>query len=329
MRVPDLWSRQDLAARLAVAVLSPLGWIYGAVTALKRINASPRRARARVVCVGNLTAGGSGKTPVVHALASMLKEKGLLVVILSRGYGGRLREATFVVPGRHGANDVGDEPLMLAAIAPVIVSRDRRAGAALADSHGADVIVMDDGHQNFQLEKDLSIVVVDAETGFGNGHILPAGPLRETVRAGLARADVVVLVGAGAPALPGYSGPVLRVQLKPHDELDLQGEKVVAFAGIGRPDKLFSTLHALGADVADTVAFPDHHVFTASEIARLKSKARNAGAMLITTEKDFVRLTPAEREGIIPLRVRAQFESADAAEFFLERIALHGRDAAA
>jgi tetraacyldisaccharide 4'-kinase len=202
-------------------------------------------------------------------------------------------------------------------------------GAALADSHGADVIVMDDGHQNFQLEKDLSIVVVDAEKGFGNGHILPAGPLRETVRAGLARADVVVLVGAGAPALPGYSGPVLRAQLKPHDELDLHGNRVVAFAGIGRPDKLFSTLRALGADVADTIAFSDHHVFSASEIARLKSKARNVGAMLITTEKDFVRLTPAEREGIIPLRVRAQFETADVAEFFLGKIALHGRDSAA
>lgn len=306
MRAPEFWSGRDHTARLAIAVLSPIGWVYGASVAWKRDAAHPHRAHARVVCVGNLTAGGSGKTPVAIAVARALHDRGRNPFVLSRGYGGRTRGPALIDPARDTAHDVGDEPLMLAAAAPVIVARDRRAGADLADTSGADTIVMDDGHQNFVLAKDLSLVVIDAETGFGNGHILPAGPLREPVAQGLARADAVILVGDGAPDLKGYSGPVLRARLVPVDVLGLKGAPAVAFAGIGRPEKFFETLRALGAELIETRGFADHHVYSASEIARLKAKAR--GALLVTTEKDFVRLTPAEREGMNFLPVRAAFD---------------------
>jgi len=171
------------------------------------------------------------------------------------------------------------------------------------------VIVMDDGYQNFALEKDVAIVVVDAEEGFGNGRLIPAGPLRESVASGLARADAVVLVGEGTPALPGYSGPVLRAKLMPRDGATLAGRKVVAFAGIGRPEKFFATLRDLNAQLIEAQAFADHHMFDASEVARLKAAAREKNAVLITTEKDFVRLASADRDCIATLPVEAKFQT--------------------
>jgi len=322
MRAPSFWSGRDLRSHFVATALSPLGWIYAAATSIKRSYTVPQRTRAKVICVGNLTVGGSGKTPVVLTIARMLQARNLRTIILTRGYGGRLAEAAFVDRAVHCSADVGDEPLLLAATAPVIVSRDRRRGGALADSEGADVIVMDDGHQNFRLAKDLSVIVVDAETGFGNRRVLPAGPLREGVRAGLARADAVVLVGEGSPALPGYSGPVLRARLAAQGGDVLSGRKVVAFAGIGRPEKFFDTLRALKADIVDSAAYADHHVFTASEIARLKAKARNDSAMLLTTEKDYVRLTPRDREGISVLPVIAEFDEPETLQKLLDGVAL-------
>ncbi|MGB8363657.1 MAG: tetraacyldisaccharide 4'-kinase [Rhizomicrobium sp.] len=320
MRAPDFWSRCDWTAQVAANALAPLGWLYGAATDWKRRHTQPYTAHAKVICVGNLTVGGSGKTPVVLAITRMLQARQLQPVILSRGYGGRVVDAMFVDRAVHRVADVGDEPLLLAAAAPVIVARDRRRGTALADAHGADVIVMDDGHQNFALAKNLSIVLVDAVSGFGNGRILPAGPLREFVRNGLARAGAVVLVGEGSPALPGYSGPVLRARLVPSDGSVFSGRKLVAFAGIGRPEKFFATLRTLHADLVGTISFGDHHVFHASEIARLKAKARNNNAMLITTEKDYVRLTPVEREGISVLPIRAQFDQPDVLQGLLDGV---------
>jgi tetraacyldisaccharide 4'-kinase len=306
MRAPEFWSRPSLAG----TALAPVGWVYGAVTDWKRTHASPHRARAKVICVGNLTAGGSGKTPVVEAIARNLKARGLRVMILSRGYGGSLAGPVMVNSDMHSAANVGDEPLLLSATAPVIVARDRSQGAILADAEGADVIVMDDGYQNFALEKDLAIVVVDAEKGFGNGHILPAGPLRESVSGGLARADAVVLVGYGTPALPGYSGPILRAKLVPRSGETMAGRRVIAFAGIGRPEKFFGTLRGLNAELIEARAFADHHMFDTGEIARLKAAAKEKNAVLITTEKDFVRLAPADRDGIAALPIEAKFETA-------------------
>ncbi len=320
MRAPEFWNGHDHTARLAVALLRPLGWAYGATVEWKRQHVKAYRPRAKVVCVGNISAGGTGKTPIAIAVARMLIARGLNAVFLSRGYGGRIAGPAFVDTAHDTAQEAGDEPLLLAAAAPVIVARDRAAGAALADQRGADVIVMDDGHQNFAIEKDLSLVVVDAASGFGNGNILPAGPLRESVAQGLARAQGVVLVGNGEVALPGFGGAVLRAHLTPVDVLNLRGMRVMAFAGIGRPAKFFETLRALGADVVLTKEYADHHAYTASEVARLRAKARGENATLITTEKDYVRLTPSERQGIRFLPVRAAFEAPERLSALLDTI---------
>ncbi|HEY1632038.1 MAG TPA: tetraacyldisaccharide 4'-kinase [Rhizomicrobium sp.] len=317
MRPPEFWNKDDGMARAMRALLAPMSWAYGASVRWKRDGAHPYRAKAKIVCIGNLTAGGSGKTPIAIAVAGALRAHHPF--ILSRGYGGHMRGPALVDPAQDTARDVGDEPLLLARAAPVVVARNRMAGAAFADAHGAGVIVMDDGHQNFDLAKDLSIVVVDAETGFGNGRVLPAGPLREPVAQGLARADAVVLVGDGMPGLGGFAGPILRARLAPGESHGLTGEKVVAFAGIGRPDKFFDTLRHLGAELIETREYADHHAYTASEIARLKAKAR--GARLVTTEKDYVRLTQTEREGVTFLPVRAQFEDEAALANLLSRLA--------
>jgi tetraacyldisaccharide 4'-kinase len=300
MRTPDFWRGHDHTARLARAALSPLAWAYGASVAWKAAHAKPYRSRAKVICVGNLTAGGTGKTPIAIAIADLLRARGCHPFILTRGYGGRERGPLLVDAARHTAATVGDEALMMANANPVIVSRNRAAGARLAEKQGADVIVMDDGHQNFSLAKDLSLVVVDAATGFGNGRVLPAGPLREPAAQGLARADAVIVVGDARP--------VLSARIVPEDTLGLAGQPVVAFAGIGRPEKFFESLRALGANLAKTRSFPDHHPYSAAEIASLKASALAAAALLVTTEKDYARLTPAERDGISTLPVRAAFD---------------------
>jgi tetraacyldisaccharide 4'-kinase len=314
MRAPDFWARDDWRAR----ALSPLGWVYGTSVAWKALHAKPRRPKAAVICVGNLTAGGSGKTPVAIAVADMLRARGRTPFFLTRGYGGRLH-GPILVDDDNTVRDVGDEPLLLHRAGPVVVARDRSAGAQLAEAHGADVIVMDDGHQNFALTKDLSLVVVDGETGFGNGHVLPAGPLREPVSQGLSRADAVIVVGDGTPGLEGYSRPVLRAHLV-QDGPELPHRRLVAFAGIGRPEKFFQALEAGGAELAATKRYADHHLYTSSEIARLKSKARSCDALLVTTEKDFVRLTPAEREEIHAVPVRARFDERAEIERLLDSL---------
>ena len=319
MRAPKFWDRRDRWSRLAVAALAPVGWIYSANVAWKARSATPYRSDVPVVCVGNLTVGGTGKTPIAIAIAQALSARGRRPFFLSRGYGGKLHGPILVGP-EHSAADVGDEPLLLAAAAPVVVSRNRGEGARLAMEHGADVVVMDDGHQNFTLAKDLSLVVVDAEQQFGNGSILPAGPLREFVDQGLARADAVVIVGDEGPALAGYSGPILRAHLTHVDAPELAGRRVVGFAGIGRPEKFFRSLRTFGADIVATKRFADHHIYTSSEIARLKAKARAANALLVTTEKDYVRMTEIEREGIATLPVRAAVDNAKALELLLDRL---------
>lgn len=321
MRTPEFWNEPDTTARLAVRILMPLGWAYGASVAWKARHAAPYRPQARVICVGNLTVGGTGKTPIAIALARRLTAQGHHPAFLSRGYGGKMRGPCFVDPANDSASETGDEPLLLAAAAPTIIARNRLSGAQLADEHGFDTIVMDDGHQNFTLAKDLSIVVVDAATGFGNGRVLPAGPLREPVAQGLARADAVVLVGTGAPDLSGYTGPVLRARLQPSASIALAGRPIVAFAGIGRPEKFFETLRAQGADLIEARRYPDHHPYTASEIARLKATSRDDGALLITTEKDYVRLAPMHREGIAILPIEAQFDDPAALDGLLTRLA--------
>jgi len=309
MRAPEFWSRDDPASRVLAQALSPLGLLYGTSVAWKAKLGQPYRPRAKVVCVGGLVAGGSGKTPVAIAIATAVLERGLKPVFLTRGYRGSESGPLWVDPEMHTASAVGDEALLLARTAPVVVARNRRAGAALADK--CDVIVMDDGHQNFQLAKDLSIVVIDTDDPVGNGRVLPAGPLREPPKQALARANAIVLMGKGTARIPHFRGTTLRARLVPVAGEALRGARCVAFAGIGRPQKFFGTLKELGAELADCRVYADHHAYSASEIAALKTLAQEKGACLITTEKDYVRVSPAERTGVGVLPVAASFEDRD------------------
>lgn len=310
MRAPEFWRNRGAVACL----LAPLGALYGLSVALKARQAKPFDAGIPVICVGNLTAGGSGKTPIAIAIADLLRAGGHRPYFLTRGYGGSEHGPALASRG-HSAAVMGDEALLLARTAPTIVARDRAAGARLAKDKGATVLVMDDGHQNFSLRKNLSLVVADAETGFGNGFQIPAGPLREPLAQGLSRADAVVLVGNGAPDLKGFGGPVLRAHLKAEGGA-FAGQRVFAFAGIGRPGKFIASLEAAGALVIGSCFFADHHPYTEDEILELKAIAGDA--VLVTTEKDFVRLSPSNREGVKLLKVTAVFDDRGALEGLLD-----------
>ncbi len=313
MRAPYFWSVQDdprarEAAPLTRALLSPLAWLYGAVVTSRARRAQPVRVGAQVICVGNLTVGGVGKTPIVRALRARLAADGVRVASLSRGYGGREAGPLRVDPVRHDAVAVGDEALMLAQDGEAWIGRDRAlAGAAMA-GEGVAVIVMDDGFQNQRLARDLSLLAIDAANPFGNRHLLPKGPLREPVRAGLQRADAIVLVGDGPapPELSGFAGAVLRCHLRARGALP-EG-RLVAFAGIGRPEKLFDSLRDAGAELADAVPFPDHYRYRARDMAFLRKLAGEHRARLITTEKDCARLGRAAPTGLLTWPVAAMFE---------------------
>jgi tetraacyldisaccharide 4'-kinase len=274
MRAPDFWrSRSPLST-----LLTPLGALYAVGGRLRRALVSPRELAAPVVCIGNLVAGGAGKTPVALSIAQRLIGQGVKVHFLTQGYGGSLQGPVRVDPDRHGAAEVGDEPLLLARAAPCWVAKDRVAGAEAAIRDGADIIVMDDGHQNPALRKDLSIVVVDGGYGFGNGRVLPAGPLREPVAEGLARADAVALLGDDETDVLGRlqaNMPILRGRLAPAPvPASVAGRPVLPFAGIGRPDKFFETVRAVGCEIVDSRAFPDHHPYSLAEIEAILAAAR-------------------------------------------------------
>ena len=295
MMPPRFWQDSDAVVGRALA---PLGWLYAEATAWRLRHANPWRAPATVICVGNLTAGGAGKTPVVRDLAARLIKAGRRPAILSRGYGGRLRGPLAVDPERHSAADVGDEPLLLARDAPCWIARDRAAGARAAIDGGADVILMDDGLQNPDLVQDLRLVVVDGAIGFGNGRALPAGPLRERIAAGLGRADALILIGEDSHRVEARFGstlPVLRAMLTLSDAESIKGGRLIAFAGIGRPEKFRLSLAEAGAEIVDFQPFADHHPFTESELEKLADAAHRSNAALATTEKDWVRLPPSWR----------------------------------
>ncbi|HVZ70092.1 MAG TPA: tetraacyldisaccharide 4'-kinase [Rhizomicrobium sp.] len=326
MRAPEFWTKKDGSSRAISDALRPIGWIVGKITVWRANRHWRYRARARVICVGNLTVGGTGKTPVAIAIAELLAQRNIQPFFLSRGYGGRLQGPVLVDVKTHSAREVGDEPLLLANTCPTVVSRSRAAGAEFADRNGADVIVMDDGHQNSELRKHISFVVVDAQAGFGNRRVLPAGPLREPIKDGLKRASAVILVGGDENAkITGYPGKVFRAKLVPQDIPGLRERPVIAFAGIGQPRKLLQSLRELGAQVKAMKAFPDHHIYTGKEISALQKKAMEAGALLLTTEKDYVRLPPNRRRGIAFLPVRAVFEEPEALQLFFDRFTIPSR----
>lgn len=289
MKAPAFWQRDGFAA----AMLAPLGHLYTLGGRWRRRSTSAWHVQVPVICIGNLTVGGAGKTPTAIALVRRLVADGRKPVLVSRGYRGRLDGPVQVDPVRHTAAEVGDEPLLLAEAAPTIVSKDRVAGVKAALDLGAETIVLDDGFQDPRIAHDLALVVVDAGAGFGNGRVLPAGPLREPIADGLARADAVVLIGDEAIAV---DRPVLRARLVPDEaSLRFRGRKVLAFAGIGRPEKAFATLTEIGADVVAARAFADHRPYDEDDVAVLIEDAARLGAEPVTTRKDWVRLPASAR----------------------------------
>ena len=303
---PAFWARPP---GLLSELLLPIGAGWEAAGRLRQAFARPYCAPVPVVCVGNLVAGGAGKTPVALALAAHLVSCGIAVHIVTRGYGGRLGGPVRVDPARDDAVAVSDEALLLAARAPCWVARDRADGVRAAVAAEAQMVVLDDGFQNPGIAKTLSFLVVDAAYGFGNGRVIPAGPLRENLARGLSRADAIVLLGADAQ--PGWLASlgidraplVLHAVLRPIAGERLAGARLLPFAGIGRPEKFFSTLRELGAELVGTRSFPDHHPYRAGEIARLLRAAERAQARLVTTAKDVVRVPRQMRATIEVLEV--------------------------
>jgi len=340
MQPPRFWYGAEGrdSALVLQALAQPLSWLYAAVGAAKIAHTTPGRVAAPVICVGNLTVGGAGKTPVVRVIRARLKAAGIEAHTLSRGHGGALK-GPVRVNDMHTAVDVGDEPLLHARDGGAWIARDRLAGAHAMIAAGAQAIVMDDGFQNPALAKDLSLLVFDAEAGAGNARVVPAGPLREPLKTGLARADAVILMhGSRAPAreddddpsrldraLEGLGKPVLHATLEPEGEAP--AGPLLAFAGIGRPQKFFDTLKALGADMVDGASFPDHHAYAEADLKNLVAHAGVHGARLITTEKDHVRLPPVWRAQVLTLPVAARFAECDVLDALLRAAVAKRREA--
>ena len=319
MRPPLFWNRpRGLTSRL----LAPLEWIWITTTRRRLRNGPWERLTVPVICVGNINVGGTGKTPTVIALLEILRDLDITAHVVSRGHGGSELGPLLVDERKHSADEVGDEPILISAFGPCWVAKDRTAGAKAAIEAGAQVILLDDGFQNPSLHKDLKLVVVDAEIGFGNGRVMPAGPLREPLTDGLSRADVVIPIGSATAQkrlTAQVNNPVWSGELRALETgMDWSGTRFIAFAGIGRPGKFFATLEALGANVVATHAFPDHAPYTDAILQRLKAEAKAKSAQLVTTEKDMARLPVDFRRDALALPVRLVFNDLDAVKSVLK-----------
>ncbi len=323
---PDFWQDPDGGKHPMALLLSPVEALYDFISKRKIRTATPYTAAGPVVCVGNVSMGGVGKTPFAIILAEQLQEAGRSPAFLTRGYGGTLKVPT-LLGGTHTARESGDEAQLLKSAGPVVVSSDRPAGARLAFSaSGTELLIMDDGFQNPSLHKNLSFLLVDSETGFGNGRVFPAGPLREKPDAARERAEAIVFVlpdrKADVPeSLLGWAGdkPVLRAWLEAEMPRS-QGQRVVAFCGIGRPDKFYRTAAQVGYDVVATRNFPDHHAFTAQDLTALQALAQQHDAALLTTQKDHVRLPQELQAQVATLPVRMHVDNKELLTSLLESL---------
>ncbi len=332
MQQPLFWQNPAKRPGMAARLLSPLAGLWR-LAAARRLRRGPwAKVSVPVICVGNINIGGTGKTPTVIALAERLKGMGLAPHVISRGYGGALEGPVAVDIRTHRAADVGDEPLLIAAFCDTWVAKDRYAGAQAAIRAGADLVLLDDGFQNPSLAKDMSIVVVDAVAGFGNGRVFPAGPLREPVKDGLARADIVLVIGADA-ARQGFVNahgrldvPLIEASLKPLETgMEWEGQKMLAFAGIGHPEKFFATLKGLGVDLVRAEALSDHQPLSLRLMQRLETEAFFKGAQMVTTEKDATRLPDSFRLRVVTLPVRLNMVDWHPIDQILARIGITPR----
>jgi len=318
MRRPAFWDRDGLPTRL----LTPVARLWTLIGRIRQATNKPSHVRVPVICVGNVTTGGGGKTPTVLALTVRLSAQGWWPHILMRGYGGRLEGPIKVDPDRHSADDVGDEALLLARQATVWIGADRMASAGRAMAEDADILIMDDGLQNPSLTKDLSFLVIDGPAGLGNGRVMPAGPLREPLEDALAKVQAVLVIGDDPHALTTkLAGPgrtVLTGRLKPRPEsIVYTDQPVYAFAGIARPEKFFETLEELGAVVVERRAFPDHHRYDPMQIMDMLEEAHGKGAKLVTTRKDWIRLDAETRPLVETVTVDLVFDDTEALDDLL------------
>lgn len=286
-------------------LLSPLGWLYGKGAALLRKFYRPHLFPIPIISIGNITSGGAGKTPTAMAIADLLKAEGHRVHFVTRGYKGTLKGPLQVDLRFHTAKDVGDEALLLAHHAPTWVGKKKRAALEKAIEKGAHIVILDDGHQTKGIFKDLSFVVVDSLQGFGNHRVIPAGPLREPLKAGLSRADALIHIGKGSfkSALP-----VFKAHLSPHP-LPFKNHPCVAFCGLGFPEKFYQSLKERGAEIVATHSFPDHYFYTQKDLRALHALAEKKRAVLVTTRKDWIRLPPPWQKKVSVLDVDLQFEA--------------------
>jgi len=319
MRTPNHWQNNNVLSRL----LMPFGWIYFQLSLWRHKIARSVDIGVPVICVGNIVAGGAGKTPTVMYLGKLLSKR-LKVAFLTRGYGGAFSGPIKVNPHKHTFQDVGDEALLLSKIAPTWVSKNRLDGGLAAKLDGAQIILMDDGFQNPTIGKTFSILVFDGPYGVGNNQLIPSGPLRETLGRGMSRADAVVIIGEDLHDLQSKipeNIPLFSVTTSPIISKKLKVAKsVIGFAGIGRPRKFLETLKTLNVEIQDFVPFPDHHKFRNSEIEDLIRRASETGAQLVTTTKDFVRLPPNTKNSVIAMDIELNWANQNQIKALLEQV---------